>query len=149
MAIVQTACTAQSSTGQPVAIDIDALEDERILATVTRVSPVVDPDTGTFKITIEIRDDERHIKPGMFGRMSIVYDRHENALKIPRSAVVDDRGNETVFVVEDGEAVRRIVETGYGTDGMVEIIDGLSDTDEVVTVGQVGLKNGSKVKVID
>lgn len=139
----------QIRAGQPVGIEIDALAGQRIVAEVTRISPVVDPQTGTFKITIEIRDEERRIKPGMFGRVSVVYDVHENVLQIPRSAVIEDRGNETVFVVEDGEAVRRVVQTGYGSDGMVEIADGLSDEDAVVTVGQVGLKPGAKVKVID
>ncbi len=139
----------QIRAGQPVAIEIDALAGERIFAEVTRISPVVDPQTGTFKITIEIADDERRIKPGMFGRMSIVYDRHENVLQVPRSAVIEERGDEVVFVVEDGEAIRRVVQTGYGSNGMVEITEGLSDTDEVVTVGHVGLKPGARVKVID
>jgi membrane fusion protein (multidrug efflux system) len=139
----------QIRSGQPVAIDIDALADQRVFSEVTRISPVVDPETGTFKITIEIRDEERRIKPGMFGRMSIIYDRHDNVLQIPRSAVIEDRGNETVFIVEDGEAVRRTVQTGYGSEGMVEITEGLSDDDNVVTVGHVGLKPGAKVKVID
>ena len=135
--------------GQPVAIDIDALAGQRVIATVTRISPIVDPETGTFKATIEIRDEERRIKPGMFGRMSIVYDVHENVLQIPRSAVVEDMGNQTVFVIEDDKAVRRIVATGYGNDGMIEVTDGLSDDDAVVTVGQVGLKPDAKVTVIN
>jgi membrane fusion protein (multidrug efflux system) len=139
----------QISAGQPVAIDIDALAGQRIVAAVTRVSPVVDPETGTFKITIEIRDEERRIKPGMFGRMSIVYDVHENVLQIPRSAIVEDMGNQTVFVVEDDQAVRRIVQTGYGGNGMVEITNGLGEDDAVVTVGQVGLKPDAKVSVIN
>ncbi len=134
---------------QPVVIDIDALADQRILASVTRISPVVDPDTGTFKITIEISDEQRRIKPGMFGRISIVYDRHENALQIPRSAVVEDMGERSVFVVEDDKAVRRVVTTGVGEKGMIEIIDGLDDADQVVTLGQVGLKDGSPVTVIN
>jgi membrane fusion protein (multidrug efflux system) len=139
----------QINAGQPVAIDIDALAGQRIMASVTRVSPVVDPETGTFKITIEIRDEERRIKPGMFGRMSIVYDVHENVLQVPRSAIVEDMGNQTVFVIEDDKAVRRIVQTGYGHEGMVEITDGLTDDDAVVTVGQVGLKPDAKVTVIN
>ena len=139
----------QIEAGQPVAIDIDALAGQRIMASVTRVSPVVDPDTGTFKITIEIRDNERRIKPGMFGRMSIVYDVHEDVLQIPRSAIVEDMGNQTVFIVEDDKAVRRIVNTGYGYNGMVEITEGLTDDDAVVTVGQVGLKPDAKVTVIN
>ncbi len=138
----------QIGPGQPVAIDIDALAGQQTMATVTRISPVVDPETGTFKITIEIYDDERRIKPGMFGRMSIVYDVHENVLQVPRSAIVEDMGNEAVFVVEDGKAVRRTVQTGYGYNGMVEITAGLNDDDAVITVGQVGIKPGAKVSVI-
>ena len=137
------------SAGQPVAIDIDALADEDFIATVTRVSPIVDPGTGTFKITIEIHDETLRIKPGMFGRMSIVYDKHEDVLQIPRSAVMEDMSLETVFVVEDGKAVKRVVQTGYGEKGMIEIVDGLGDTDDVITVGQVGLKPDAKVSVIN
>ena len=135
--------------GQPVAIDIDALGDQRIIASVTRVSPIIDPATGTFKITIEISDDQRRIKPGMFGRISVVYDKHENALQVPRSAIVEDMGEVSVFVVEDGKAIRRAVKTGFGEEGMIEIVDGLTDTDNVVTLGQVGLKDESKVTVIN
>ena len=139
----------QLTAGQPVAIDIDALADQRIIAAVTRVSPIVDPATGTFKITIEIHDEARTIKPGMFGRISIVYDRHDNVLQVPRSAIVEELGNESVFVVEDGNAVRRPVKTGYGENGMIEITDGLEETDNVITVGQVGLKPGATVTVIN
>ena len=137
------------AAGQPVGINIDALGDQKIVATVTRVSPVVDPATGTFKITIEISDEQRRIKPGMFGRISVVYDKHENALQVPRSAVVEDIGETSVFVVEDGKALRRRVVTGFGEEGMIEIVDGLTDTDSVVTLGQVGLKDESKVTVIN
>ena len=139
----------QIAAGQPVAIDIDALADQRILSAVTRVSPIVDPATGTFKITIEIHDAERRIKPGMFGRMSIVYDRHENVLQVPRSAIVEELGVESVFVVEDDKAVRRVVTTGYGENGMIEISNGLTDVDNVITLGQVGLKPDASVTVIN
>ena len=53
------------------------------------------------------------------------------------------------LVVEDDKAVRRIVNTGYGYNGMVEITEGLSDGDAVVTVGQVGLKPDATVTVIN
>ncbi len=138
----------QIAAGQPVAIDIDALAGQRIIAAVTRVSPVVDPQTGTFKITIEIRDEERRIKPGMFGRMSIVYDRHVNVLQVPRSAIIEELGSESVFVVEEGKAVRRPVKTGYGESGMIEVTEGLTDEDDVITVGQIGLKPDAVVAII-
>jgi membrane fusion protein (multidrug efflux system) len=139
----------QISVGQPVAINIDALAGQRIVATVTRVSPIVDAATGTFKISIEIHDAERQIKPGMFGRISIVYDRHENVLQIPRSAIVEETGGESVFIVEDGKAIRRAVTTGYGESGMIEIVTGLEETDNIIIVGQVGLKPDARVTVIN
>ncbi len=139
----------QLSPGQPVAIDIDALAGQRTIADVTRVSPIVDPETGTFKITVEISDEQRRIKPGMFARLSIVYDRHENALQVPRSAIVEDAGESSVFIVEEGVAKRRTVETGFSQQGMIEITSGLEDDDDVVTVGQVGLKDDATVTVIN
>jgi membrane fusion protein (multidrug efflux system) len=134
---------------QIVGIDIDALQGQRIIASVTRVSPIVDPQTGTFKITIEISDDERRIKPGMFGRISIVYDRHVNVLQIPRSSILEESGETSVFVIEDGKAKRRNVKTGYANSGMIEIAEGLEDDDKVVTVGQAGLKDDSVVTIIN
>lgn len=135
--------------GQPVRIDIDALAGFELFAEVTRVSPVVDPDTGTFKISIEINDAERRIKPGMFARMTIVYDKHDNALQIPRGAVIEEMGVTSVFVVADGIAIRKPVQTGFGNDGMIEITDGIVDSDRVITVGQIGLKPDAKVTVIN
>jgi multidrug efflux pump subunit AcrA (membrane-fusion protein) len=85
----------------------------------------------------------------MFGRISIVYDRHENVLQVPRSAIIEELAGESVFVVEDDMAVRRTVTTGYGESGMIEIVEGLEETDNVIIVGQVGLKPGAKVTVIN
>jgi len=134
--------------GQAADIAVDALGGASFEAAVARVSPVVDPDTGTFKITVEVSDPSRRLKPGMFGRISIVYDSHHNALQIPRSAVVDEAGETAVFVVRDAVAEKRIISTGYNEAGSVEVLDGLADGDEVVVVGQANLKNGSKVNVI-
>ncbi|MDH3274839.1 MAG: efflux RND transporter periplasmic adaptor subunit [Gammaproteobacteria bacterium] len=135
--------------GQPVGIDIDALRGLRVIASVTRVSPIVDPETGTFKITIEISDDQRRIKPGMFGRISIVYDQHVNVLQIPRSAILEEDGETTVFVVEDDKAIRKVVQTAYSNAGMMEITSGLSDDDRVITKGQIGLKDDALVTIIN
>ncbi len=137
------------AAGQPVGIEIDALRGETIIAAVSRVSPIVDPQTGTFKITVEISDEKRRMKPGMFGRVSVIYDVHENALQIPRSALVENEGASSVFVVEDDRAVRRAVDTGYGNQGMVEVVSGLQEGDQVVTVGQASLKQDSRVTVIN
>jgi len=135
--------------GQTVGIDIDALQGPPIVATVTRVSPIVDPETGTFKITIEIYDEQRRIKPGMFGRISVIYDQHANVLQVPRSAIIEEVGQTSVFVVENDIAIRRFVETGFSDEGLIEITSGLTDDEFVVIVGQIGLKPDAKVTVIN
>ena len=137
------------SPGQPVRIDIDALGGEQVPTAVTRVSPSIDAETGTFKVTIEILDPERRIKPGMFARISIVYDIHENVLQVPRSAIVDEMSTTSVFIVKDNVAIRRPVQTGFAASGFIEITSGLDDNDHVITVGQVGLKPDAKVTVIN
>jgi len=137
------------AAGQPVHIEIDALSGPPVVATVTRISPVVDPETGTFKTTIELRGVQHGIKPGMFGRMSIVYDKHEDVLQIPRSAIIETASGTFVFVVEDEVGIRKPIETGFSSDGMVEITAGLTDDESVITVGHIGLKNEAKVVVIN
>lgn len=135
--------------GQTASLSVDALAGARFEGIVARVSPVVDPSTGTFKITIEVMDTSRRLKPGMFGRISIVYDSHENALQVPRSAIVQEAGEPSLFVVENDVAHRRGVRTGFIEGGSIEILDGLADGEQFVLVGQTGLKDGSKVSVIN
>ena len=135
--------------GQAASIEVDALQGMSFDANVARISPVVDPDTGTFKITIEVRDPSRRLKPGMFGRVGIVYDNRAMALQIPRSAVIEEAGQSTVFLVTESTAEKRVIRTGYSAAGNVEVLEGLTDDDEIVIVGQSNLKNGSKVSVIN
>lgn len=135
--------------GQPVTLHIDALQEEPVHSSVARVSPVVDAATGTFKVTIELYDETRRVKPGMFARIGIIHDRHEDALLVPRSAVVENTGETSVFVVEDGKAVQKPVTTGFASEGMVEILSGLSDEEMIVTVGQIGLRPDAEVEIIN
>ena len=135
--------------GQTASIGIDAVPGDSFEAIVARVSPVVDPDTGTFKITIEVYDPSRRLKPGMFGRIDIIYDSRAMVLQIPRNAVIEEGGETAVFVVDGDTAERRLIRTGYSDDGNVEVIEGLDDDEQIVVVGQTNLKNGSKVSVIN
>jgi multidrug efflux pump subunit AcrA (membrane-fusion protein) len=96
-----------------------------------------------------MHDAEQRIKPGMFGRMSIIYDRHDNVLQVPRSAIIERANESSVFVVEDEIGIRKQVETGFSSNGMVEITSGLTDGERVITVGHIGLKNEAKVVVIN
>lgn len=135
--------------GQTATLRVDALRGNEFSGTVARISPIVDPATGTFKATIEVYDESRRLKPGMFARIAIVYDMHADALQIPRSAIVEEAGETAIFVISDDTAHRRAVTTGYTGNGRIEIIEGLADEETFVVVGQAGLREGTRVSVIN
>jgi membrane fusion protein (multidrug efflux system) len=134
--------------GQTAEVLVDALPERVFTGRIKRISPVVDPATGTFKVTIEVRDRTKALKPGMFGRIRIVYDTHRGALLVPREAVITEDDADAVFVVRDSMTFRRTVQTGYANSDYVEILDGLAPGDLVITTGQTNLRDSSKVEVI-
>lgn len=134
---------------QPVQMLVDALPDAVFTGSVARVSPVVDSNTGTFRVVAQFKDPTGRLRTGMFGRVRIVYDERADALVVPRSALVGDDKDASVFVVEDGTAKRRQVRLGYADGGQVEVVDGMSEGEQVVTLGQAALRDGSKVQIIN
>jgi multidrug efflux pump subunit AcrA (membrane-fusion protein) len=84
----------------------------------------------------------------MFSRVGIVFERRTDSLTIPRVALIDTDGSANVFVVNAGKAEQRPVKTGLSNAGKVEVIEGLTGTEQIVVVGQNGLKNGNPVRVV-
>ncbi|MEO1034721.1 MAG: efflux RND transporter periplasmic adaptor subunit [Pseudomonadota bacterium] len=137
------------AAGQPVIASIDALGNDVFRGLVARISPLVDAETGTFKVTVEMDPADRALKPGMFTRLNIVFDTRDDALLIPRNAIVETELGDTVFVVRDGKAERHAIRTGFAWGQDVEVVDGVAAGDRVVTLGLSGLRDGADVDVID
>lgn len=135
--------------GQRAELRLDALYGEVFTGVIKRISPIVDPTTGTFKVTIEVRDRSRQLKPGMFGRIRIVYDTHAEVLLVPKEAILAEDDESAVYVVRDSMAYRQVVETGYSNDAYMEIISGIEAGDVIITTGQNSLRDSSKVEVIN
>jgi len=134
--------------GQAAALSADAIPGERFVGVIDRISPVVDADSGTFRVTVELSDSSGLLRPGMFGRFDIVYDRREQAVLVPVESVLVEDGEASVFVVADGQARRRSVEVGYRNNGDYEIVAGIEPGESVVVTGQAGLRSGARVQVI-
>jgi membrane fusion protein (multidrug efflux system) len=81
----------------------------------------------------------------MFGRFTIAYEMRPDALVVPAAALLDEDEQTTVYVVNNGQVEKRVVETGIRDGDMIEILGGLGDNESVVVVGQTGLREGSKV----
>ena len=85
----------------------------------------------------------------MFARAKIVYDVHNDAILIPREAVVAEDAQPAVFVVEDGVARLRTVTTGLASGANVEVTSGLEGSEKVVVIGQGSLRDGTPVSDSD
>ena len=87
--------------GFPAELMADAVPGEIFPAGILRISPVVSAETGTFKVTVGVADKTRKLKPGMFTRVNIVYDMHENTLLLPKDAILTEDSESTVFIVTE------------------------------------------------
>jgi membrane fusion protein (multidrug efflux system) len=134
--------------GQQALLQVDAIRNETFEGKVLRVSPTVDPQTGTFEVTVSIRDESKQLRPGMFGRVRIVYDTHQNALMIPKNAVIEEDGMSSVYVIKNSMAYRQNINTGYSNGDNIEVLEGLAPSDTVVTIGQSSLQDSALVEIV-
>jgi len=134
---------------QVATMSLDAWPDKTFSGTILRVNPVVDAATGTVKVTVAMAGSQRELKPGMFGRIEIRYDRRDAATLVPKDAVLTEDAAQSVFVVADGKAKRRSIKIGYSDSYNYEVLDGLKSGDQVVTTGQANLKDDAKVHVVN
>jgi membrane fusion protein (multidrug efflux system) len=131
--------------GQDVTVSVAATRDVSYPAVIARISPTIDTRNGTFRATATIDNSGGELAPGMFGRFTVAYEEHRDALLIPLDALVDEDERATVYVVNGAEVGKRSVTTGIETDGRIEILDGLDEHDTIVVTGQSALRDGSKV----
>lgn len=126
----------------------DYLGDDKFEGYVKRISPVVNPVTGTFKVTIGLVGKHKSLRPGMFVNTFIVTMTNDDALLLDKDAIVYDSDKRFVFVVKDSLALKVAVEIGFEDASTVEILNGIEESDKVIIVGQNGLRDKTKVKVV-
>ncbi len=137
------------STGLSAIIRFDAYPEERFEATVTEISPVVDPSTRTLEIKLRLNSRDTRIKAGMFGEVKIITEQKAEIVKIPAPCMIRRFGETFVFVVEGDRAFRRIVNPGIEIDNKLEIASGLEPDELVVYQGQSLLEDDVRVRVVD
>lgn len=139
---------SEIGVGLQAEVRVDAFPNRTYSGRITRISPVLDPETRSADVEIEIENPGNQLRPGMFARVIIDASITESSLAIPRAALLT-RGNEQgVFLLgEEDQAVFRGVEIGRIDDDIVEIVAGLEAGDEVITAGAQQLNSGDRVKV--
>ena len=139
---------AKIKAGQRAELIADAIPGRVFTGKVERISPTIDPQTGTFKVTVYLDDNQDVLRPGMFGRVKIVYDTRTNTKMIPKAAVISEDETQSVFVIKDSLAFRKVIRTGYVNGNSIEVIDGLDDGEIVVTTGQGSLTDSTRVNIV-
>ncbi|MCJ8271285.1 MAG: efflux RND transporter periplasmic adaptor subunit, partial [Psychrosphaera sp.] len=134
--------------GQQTSLILAAIGDTPVNAVVERISPIVNAKTGTFKVTLSVDNTDGNLKSGMFAEVSIKYNTHDNAMLIPRKAVISMDNKHTVYSVVDGKVSKQEITVGFQEGQFVEVLAGLAIDSKVVTAGHSNLKDNANVQVI-
>jgi len=133
--------------GMPVNVHLDAHPNKDFQGKIVRVYPDLEAKSRTRTVEA-VMDYPVALIPGMFARLKLPLQTVAGATVVPREAVlVTPQGERLAFVLKDGKAQRRKVETGIEGDGRVQIISGLKPGEKVIVAGNEKLKDGVKVKV--
>jgi membrane fusion protein, multidrug efflux system len=147
---------AKIRAGQKAQLTVDALPGRPFSAIIQAVDPLIDANGRSVGVRGCIDNRQQQLRPGMFARVNAVFGSRENALVIPEEAIIPQGGRTFVVKIVQGDkpeakvSERVAVKVGLRLPGKVEILEGLSAGDTVVTAGHQRLqKDGTVVRVVD
>lgn len=132
---------------QAVTIRLGSDDTVAVQGKVERISPIVDQSSGTVKVTVAM-EPQKGFRPGAFVRVDILTDKKADAILIPKRALIEEDGQNYVYVAASDTAKRTKVQLGYQSEGMVEVMNGVTPGQSVVVAGQGALKEGAKIKIL-
>lgn len=132
--------------GMRVDVELDAYPGKRYVGAVSRLYPYLETRTRTAEIALA---DSLRLLPGMFARAFLVQSTISDTITVPaQSLIADPGGGAAVFLMDEGRAVRRKVETGIEVNGRVRVLAGVEAGEALIVAGQENLKEGAAVLVI-
>jgi RND family efflux transporter MFP subunit len=132
--------------GDPAGVKPYGLDGKTFLGTVTRLSLRLDPETRKMRTEIDLPNADGSLYPGMYAQVALETIKHANVVAVPATAVGSDADGKYVYVVQDGHIARRPVKTGLIETGQAEIVDGLAEGADVVTVAKGAPTAGTAVR---
>jgi membrane fusion protein (multidrug efflux system) len=134
---------------QKALLDLTAFGGKPVEGVIERISPVIDPKTGTFKVTLRVPNHDHLLKAGMFAQVKLNYDTRDNVILLPRKALLAIDNSINVFVVKDGIATKTSIEIGYQEGEFVEVVSGLTGNEQVVITGHHNLRDKAPIEVVN
>lgn len=141
--------SSRASVGMVVVARVSAFPDRDFMGKVSAINPSVDPNSRAFILEALFDNPKAELRPGMFATARVLLPGKENAVFVPRPAVVHDRTTDSnqVFIVENNAARLRVVLVGESDGGMIRILSGLTGTETVATSHQSELYDNAPVTV--
>ncbi|HEY8226190.1 MAG TPA: efflux RND transporter periplasmic adaptor subunit [Pyrinomonadaceae bacterium] len=132
--------------GQSVSITTSAWPDKNFSGRLARIAPNVSANSRTLTVEAEIENSSGVLKPGQFATVRILQPRPTSAVLIPARAVLSEAGVNRVFVVKDGHAEQRVVQTGQSEGDLIQIKTGVANGEQVATSNLEKLSDGMAVR---
>jgi len=143
--------------GQKVDLAVDAFTGETFQGTISTINPVIDTDTRMVQVQAFVENDSERLKPGMFAKASVELGKQDSFVTLPATAIVSAPYGDSVYVVEKMQspdthkeylgAKQVFVRVGTTHGDVVSILEGVTDGEEVVTLGGFKLRPGVPVLI--
>jgi len=140
---------AKVKMGQLARVFTDAYPDRFFEGRVSRIAPTLDQASHTAEIEIRVPNYDHSLRPGMFSRVELVVDKHDNVPVVPKTVVSKRMGKDIIFVFNPQAGIVEMRDTRLGFYDLknYEILDGVKPGELVVTEDQAILQNGVKATV--
>ena len=121
--------------------------DKHVQGTITRISPVAVQPSRTFEAEVSVDNSDNRLRGGVYAEAAITSLPKKDVLTIPMTAIVMRDDQRTVYVIEEGKAIRKILTTGYIGENLVEVLGGITEKDQIITGGLNKVREGAAVQV--
>lgn len=138
--------TPWARTGIPAVLTVKELPDRLFAGTVTRTTHALDPSTRSLLIEVDLPNPDQTLQPGTFGELILQLRHSPDALVIPAGSLIMQGKSTLIFIADQRKAMQRKILTGLSDGRWVEVVEGLTGTEDVVVVGKSKLVEGAFVQ---
>lgn len=135
-----------------IAVNDEAMvtvQNKEYTGSITLISPIGENGSNIYPVEVELSNEQNILKPGMFAEVSLEVAKAQNQIFLPKKAVLSDDEKSYVYVAENNEPKRVTVEKGFTQDGMVQILNGLKEGDQVIVKGQEYITQGATIRIVN
>jgi len=134
--------------GRGVDLKFSAFPGRIFNGRVKAISPIINPEDKTCNVIVEVINVSEELKPGMHAEVEIVAEIYKNRLLIPQDAVLSRSGRKLAFVVVGDVAKWRYIEIGLENEEYAEVLDGITEGEQVLIDGHLTLAHDARVKIV-